>query len=199
MTSLQEVDATVKQLIAVGRSLRKDDNAILKEVGDAAVATAMRVAKPLLPKGADFGSDAWWKRLRSLGLQRLFQQPWLLRQAAYYVALQQRRSQSKDEALIGSVGTLDLPDLHTPSPTAGAESEELGTILRSALDRLDPKSRAIVRLFHFGHRSISEIAVLVNESIDNVSKILQRARGRLAELLESQREALGFADAPAGT
>ena len=77
-----------------------------------------------------------------------------------------------------------------PSPEAITETEELGRIIRKAVQKLPPGQRRVFNLRHGRELAIKEIAVLLNRSEGTVKAHLhhahQRLRGMLLPYLQNQ-------------
>ena len=70
-----------------------------------------------------------------------------------------------------------------PAPEPAEEDPERMAALRGALERLPPRDRLILKLFHLDGAGYKEIASLLGVSMNAVSPALIRARERLRALL----------------
>lgn len=65
------------------------------------------------------------------------------------------------------------------------QQRRMASELQSAIDSLKKEDRALVHLYYFEGRTLSEIAIILETSRDALKMRLLRARRRLAELLDS--------------
>ena len=70
------------------------------------------------------------------------------------------------------------------TPEELAMLEERRRIVGEAVDRLPPRERIIVRLYHLEEMSYAEIAQVLEISINSVGPALSRATSKLREILE---------------
>ncbi|MEN6357834.1 MAG: sigma-70 family RNA polymerase sigma factor [Armatimonadota bacterium] len=78
-----------------------------------------------------------------------------------------------------------------PLPGEIAESKERNKAVRTAIASLPDYQRVIMTLYHLHDRSYEEIADILHLPIGTVKSRLNRARGALKEILESQSELFG--------
>ncbi len=74
-----------------------------------------------------------------------------------------------------------------PAPEPSAEDPRRSVLLRKALEKLPPRDRLILTLFHLDGAGYKEIAPLVGISMNAVSPALIRARAKLRALMEHER------------
>ena len=82
----------------------------------------------------------------------------------------------------GDVDDLELPD-GGPSPQEQAERSDTRDAVRRALDRLSPEHRQVLLLRFMQELDYGEIARALNVSEGTVKSRINRAKGRLRELL----------------
>ncbi len=161
--------------------------------------TVYRIARRILNddgEAADAAQEAFVKAYRNLpsfDTSRAFA-PWLYRIARNHALDVSRKRGASPERLeaeeigeddggAGAVGR-DVADPEAPSALDSLEAAERGRRVAEALERLDPKYREVVELYHFEELTYAEIAETLGVPIGTVMTRLFRARGRLAELMK---------------
>ncbi len=99
-----------------------------------------------------------------------------------YIRQQKRRKTVNFEDLTGLPEELYLISKY-PSPSHLIEMEELGDIIKKAVDQLPPKQKRVFKLRYDQKLQIKEVAVLINRSEGTVKTHLHHAHRRLRELL----------------
>jgi RNA polymerase sigma-70 factor (ECF subfamily) len=79
----------------------------------------------------------------------------------------------------------DLQPNPLESLVATEQQQWLVRIVGSAMETLKEEDRALVHLYYYEERSLSEIAIILETSRDALKMRLMRARRRLGKLLES--------------
>lgn len=89
-----------------------------------------------------------------------------------------------EELTINSDDIFQMPQTH-PSPHDILEQEELGNIIRKAVDQLPPRQHEVFNLRYQEELSIKEIAAHLNQSESSIKAHLYHARQKLQNMLHS--------------
>ena len=105
--------------------------------------------------------------------------------------LRSRRQEALSlEALSGGQWDPDRQLVETPAtPEEVAEAEDLGRLVRSALETLPPRTRRAAGLFYLEGLTLRETAALMRVSVGTVKAHLHKARGDLREFVVSALDA----------
>ncbi len=130
-------------------------------------------------RAEEITQDAFIQLLRHWGKVRRYEVPqaWV-RRVAIRMAV---KSQDRERRLAGALARLRPTSVETAAPDVGLSAEVL-----SAMRALTAKQRAVVVLFYFEDRPITEIAYLLECSQGAVEMRLHRARERLGEVLAEE-------------
>ena len=71
------------------------------------------------------------------------------------------------------------------SPSAGLESSEIKSVLRSAVETLSDNEKLVVQLYYYEEILIKDIAAIIGVSESRVSQIHSKALGKLKKSLQS--------------
>jgi RNA polymerase sigma-70 factor (ECF subfamily) len=116
--------------------------------------------------------------------------PWLFT-VARNLCLSHWRSHGGGEPRAVPVGAIDVPDHSRPSPEGQAEGGELHRRLERALARMALADREVLLLVGVEGMAPAEAAQVIGIRPDALRKRLQRARDRLALVLESDQGEAG--------
>lgn len=100
----------------------------------------------------------------------------------------ERADRDDEDAGVGAAGR-DVADPEAQDALSMLEGADLKRRIGGALEKLDPKYREVVELYHFEGLTYDEIAATLGVPIGTVMTRLFRARGRLAEALKNLRAA----------
>ncbi len=174
------MDSYIKKLI---RGDEKAFERLVKETQNKVYAVCLNMLKN--PHDAqDAAQDTFIKAYRSLAAFKAESkiETWLTRIAVNTCLdmLRKRREMSDiDDAL-------ELADEKTPETEA--ESRELRTLVRKAVNQLPPDMRSVVVLRDIEGYSYDDIAGMLNLNLGTVRSRLSRARERLKNILLENRE-----------
>jgi len=90
-----------------------------------------------------------------------------------------------DESVAQLASRLTAPG---PSPSHAAAQAEHTNLLRAALAKMEPTDREVLVMWHLEELAISEIASVLNLTVEGVKSRHRRALLRLTTLLASNRE-----------
>jgi len=130
------------------------------------------------------------RRLKSYDERGRFE-PWLFRIAANMVRDRIRRAKAAPKVISLAAGTGEQAPLaeritaESPEADATVLAEETSAQLQQALDRLEPTTRHMILLRHFGHMSFREIAEVFQCPLGTVLARVHRGLGKLRELMEA--------------
>ena len=110
---------------------------------------------------------------------------WLYR-IAYNTAVSHARRTRPKHCGIDERRLAALPDSEADRLEEWAEKQERLDALNRAVERLDPKERALVTLFYYEDRSVDECAAITELSEGNVKVRLHRIRKKLYVLVNDE-------------
>lgn len=99
-----------------------------------------------------------------------------------------RRRRHEAVAMKAATASTRLANNGTPQQAADAEHAEMLDRLGTALDELDDRERLAIHLFYLQDESAPAAMNVMNMSRSGFYKLLDRARQRLAQLMQSTKE-----------
>lgn len=146
----------------------------------AILATARRIVRDEA-EAEDIAQEAFlrlWDMARTLEPGGHGMRPWLSRVASNLAIDRLRKAKRLDV-------TDEPPEqVDAAGQLHALEAAEVSKRVEQALDRLPPRQRIAVSLFHFDEMSQREVAALMELSEDALESLLARGRRRLRELLK---------------